>query len=341
MKKRNINLDLIRAVAVFSVLSVHFFFNSSFYSTVQEGKVMYIATIMRTACMVCVPLFLMLYGYLMKRKEPSKEYYLKGGIYHVLVVYVLATLLILLYRKYTLGVPLTINSFCKSLLAFEHYSWYIEMYIVLYLIFPFVNMIYNRLNKKQKSVLISIAVVLTGIPVLLVYEGVSVVPAFWKECYPLTFYLIGAFLSEYEKEIKIKKRYIFSIYILSIVIGGTYTYFCTYGFPFIWGNWCSWGNFFNIIATTSLFLLILKIRLDKMPNWTVAIVTQISRVSLPLYLISWITDHIVYSILRENVTLFKQQMLYMPVVVLSSFVLAFILAIFINQVCRIKRCCSS
>ena len=97
----------------------------------------------------------------------------------------------------------------------------------------------------------------------------------------------------------------------------------------------------SFTATTSLFLLILKIRLDKMPNWTVAIVTQISRVSLPLYLISWITDHIVYSILRENVTLFKQQMLYMPVVVLSSFVLAFILAIFINQVCRIKRCCSS
>lgn len=31
MKKRNINIDLIKCIAVFSVISVHFFLNNGFY----------------------------------------------------------------------------------------------------------------------------------------------------------------------------------------------------------------------------------------------------------------------------------------------------------------------
>lgn len=45
MKKRNINLDLIRMIAVFSVLAVHFFLNSNYYSTLLEGGTMYVATL--------------------------------------------------------------------------------------------------------------------------------------------------------------------------------------------------------------------------------------------------------------------------------------------------------
>ena len=77
-KERNINLDLIRTVAVISVISVHFFLNSGFYSLPLLGKTMYISTVFRTLFMICVPLFLLLTGYLMNKKELSKKYY--GGI---------------------------------------------------------------------------------------------------------------------------------------------------------------------------------------------------------------------------------------------------------------------
>lgn len=47
-KQRNINLDIIRCVAVFFVISVHFFLNNGFYSEIVVGKRMYIMVMMRT-----------------------------------------------------------------------------------------------------------------------------------------------------------------------------------------------------------------------------------------------------------------------------------------------------
>lgn len=52
MKKRNINLDIIRSIAVFSVLSVHFFLNNGFYTEIIKGKRMFVMFTMRTAFMI-------------------------------------------------------------------------------------------------------------------------------------------------------------------------------------------------------------------------------------------------------------------------------------------------
>ena len=69
MKERNINLDLIRCVAVIFVISVHFCLNSAFYEVTCSGMRMLIMYILRTAFITCVPLFLMLTGYLMKKNN--------------------------------------------------------------------------------------------------------------------------------------------------------------------------------------------------------------------------------------------------------------------------------
>ena len=65
MKERNLNADLIRCVAVFSVVSVHFLKNNGFYSTPVVGWDMLLMCIYRSFFMACVPLFLMLTGFLM------------------------------------------------------------------------------------------------------------------------------------------------------------------------------------------------------------------------------------------------------------------------------------
>ena len=75
--KRNLNLDLVRCVAIFFVISVHFLLNTSFYSTVVNGKKMFLLVVLRVIFMSCVPLFMILTGYLMNKKEPTKEYYKK------------------------------------------------------------------------------------------------------------------------------------------------------------------------------------------------------------------------------------------------------------------------
>ena len=74
LEKRNINLDVIRCIAVFSVISVHFFNNTEFYQQIVSGKRMYCMVIMRTFFMICVPLFLILTGFLMSKKELNRKY---------------------------------------------------------------------------------------------------------------------------------------------------------------------------------------------------------------------------------------------------------------------------
>ena len=75
LKERNINIDLIKFIAVFSVISVHFFLNNGFYGKIIVGKEMYIFSFIRTLFMICVPLFIITTGYLMKNKTLSKKYY--------------------------------------------------------------------------------------------------------------------------------------------------------------------------------------------------------------------------------------------------------------------------
>lgn len=55
-KERDINLDLIRSVAVIGVISVHFFLNTGFYQETVVGKRMAIMVSMRTFCM-CSSIF--------------------------------------------------------------------------------------------------------------------------------------------------------------------------------------------------------------------------------------------------------------------------------------------
>lgn len=96
MKERNINLDLIRCVAVIFVISVHFCLNSGFYELTCSGMRMLIMCILRTAFITCVPLFLMLTGYLMNKKELTLSYY--KGIKRTYCIYVLVCICCLLFN---------------------------------------------------------------------------------------------------------------------------------------------------------------------------------------------------------------------------------------------------
>ena len=86
--KRDLRLDIIRLFALFCVVGVHYFLNSNFYVTPVAGIKMYVMAIFRSFFIICVPLFIMLTGYLMNKKELSKKYY-KGIIKILVGLYIL------------------------------------------------------------------------------------------------------------------------------------------------------------------------------------------------------------------------------------------------------------
>ena len=146
LNTRNSAMDIIRIVAVFTVISIHFFLHNGFYSQTVKGTEMYIMVLMRTFFSVCVPLFIILTGYLMSSKTLSKKYY--SGIVNTLIVFVLATIVCMVFISIKYGDQFTFKDFILNTLNFKgaNYSWYIEMYFGLFLIIPFLNLAYNNLK---------------------------------------------------------------------------------------------------------------------------------------------------------------------------------------------------
>lgn len=317
LQNRNASMDIIRIVAAFTVLSVHFFLHNGFYSQIVEGVPMYIMVLMRTLFSVCVPLFMILTGYLMSHKTLSRKYY--SGISKTLIVFVLATLACMIFKTVHDNEPFSLKSFILGTLDFTgaNYSWYIEMYIGLFLLVPFLNLAYNKLkNKRQKQVLVLTLVFLTIIPTLFNIFNfdnpawwsdpkssdtfAKLVPSWWMGFYPIAYYFTGCYIREYG--IKLKTRSMLVLFLLAILIFGTFNFYRSYGTTFKSGIYVYWYGFEPYILSVLLFVLLSRIKTDNMNEKVKFVLWKVSDLALGIYLISYIFDMLVYPVLNEKIT---------------------------------------
>ena len=328
-KIRDSSLDIIRIVAFFSVVSVHFFKDNGFYSQIVQGGSMYIATTMRTAFMVCVPLFLILTGYLMNKKTLSKQYY--TGLIKTLEVYAAASLVCLIFKIVYLGNTYTLQSIIRGFFEFSiaSYSWYVEMYIGLYIMIPFLNILYNNLSKAEKRILIIIFLLLTSIPgVVNLY--CAVLPDWWVNVYPVTYYFIGCYVYEFYKR-NDSKKYI-PVYMLSILLFGTLNYYLSYGKAFVKGAWQTWGALPNVIMTVLLFLILLGVKGNNYPEIVKYWLKKISGWCFGAYLLSCIFDAMFYPYLNAAIPEMTMRLKYYVIIVPAVFVCSLLLSAAVNFV---------
>lgn len=317
LQSRNASMDIIRIVAAFTVLSVHFFLHNGFYGNIVQGVPMYIMVLMRTLFSVCVPLFMILTGYLMSHKTLSRKYY--SGISKTLIVFVLATLACMIFKAVHDNEPLSLKSFILGTLDFTgaNYSWYIEMYIGLFLLVPFLNLAYNKLkNKRQKQVLVLTLVFLTIIPTLFNIFNfdnpawwsdpkssdtfAKLVPSWWMGFYPIAYYFTGCYIREYG--IKLKTRSMLVLFLLAILIFGTFNFYRSYGTTFKSGIYVYWYGFEPYVLSVLLFVLLSRIKTDNMNEKVKFVLWKVSDLALGIYLISYIFDMLVYPVLNEKIT---------------------------------------
>lgn len=341
--KRNLNLDLTRFAAVFSVVAVHFFLNSGYYNTPVTGGEMLVATVFRTVFMVCVPLFLLLTGYLMSGKEIKTEgksllkFY--GKLSSVIIPYVIITILILAWRILYKGDALTFRSCLFTLLDYAHYSWYVEMYIGLYLLIPFLNIIWKNLatEKSQRAVVIVLLVITTLPTIINIWNFTAdgwwakpsssgtyndIIPEWWVTVYPVTYYFIGAYIRKNVDFSKYRPIMCFAAFALCVFSFGLFNYWRSEGANFVWGSWCGWNGFQNVITSVLLFVFINSLRLDKTPKAIGKTVELVSKLSFGTYLSSYIIDKTIYPVLTEKIPVFVDRLIWAPVMVIVSFVCA-------------------
>ena len=204
--ERRTGIDLIKVLAVVSVISIHTIGNLHVLDMDMCGIRAFLIVVFRYLVMACVPLFLMITGFLQARKTPNKKFYL--GLVPVAANYCFIAALGALYNMH-IDSTVTWQVALLSIFNFtaNNYAWYVEMFIGLYLLIPFLNGGYAHLGtKKAKLWMLAVFSILTIAPSLTsVFRTpayyVEVIPKYWVEFYPVCYYMIGVYIREYKPRV--------------------------------------------------------------------------------------------------------------------------------------------
>lgn len=338
---RNPSLDLIKCIAIWCVLSVHFFLNCGFYKEPLDNKHMLLMETMRTCFMIGVSLFIMATGYLMNGAKLSRRYY--KGIISVLEMYFIASIVCILFKKFYLGQEIGLLEGVLSILDFSgnSYAWYVEMYIGLFLLIPFLNLIYHGLDdRKKKLTLIATMIFLTVLPSFMnIYnfqtaefwlkpeagtEYDKLLPAWWTGIYPITYYFLGAYLSEYK--VRLNKFINITAFIGCVVLFGIFNYYRNYPEPFRWSPAAEEGGFENVITAFLLFVFCVNLDLTRLPQFAKSILSKISILSFGIYMMSNVSDGYLYPKLIDAIPEVEYRVAYYFVIVPISFITAMIMS---------------
>lgn len=344
MKKRNINIDVLKCIAVTFVICVHFFLHTSYYGRSFSFKSIFYSSFIWIIFMTCVPLFIMVTGCLMKDKTYNKAYFLK--LLPVLGTYALTASVYTLFDTKALNIEY-LEKLVVNIVTFSHYAWYVNMYIGLYLLIPLLNSGYKSLkNHRVQAVVILILIILTVLPPTFSLLDNNqkfiiiqhLVPDYWKGIWPITYYFLGIFLASLNKkwDLKASISLIFLIAFLSIV-----------GISVVSEK--SLGVEFAVLPvfllSCLLYNLVLHLPIDIKKVWLQKIIYFISNNTLSIYLLSVIGDNYWYPKIIEKWGDFSNILPKFPLIVfllfLQSLLIAFILVfgtkIFLNIVAKLSR----
>lgn len=324
--RKSFGLDVVRSFAIFSVIGVHFFsLNTEFTSSPVAGISMIIQSLGYSIFHCGVPLFLLLTGFLNVNKTCCRTYYSK--IWRVLAAYVSFSVVTLVFRHFAFGEPLTFLSSVKRILDFSaiRYAWYIEMWIGLFLLVPFLNILYKGIEtRRQKEILILILVFLTLAVRNIKGSGPSYLPDYWADCYPLTYYFIGAYIREYAP--RINKLYLLTTVILLGLVSPIFTVIVRPGHV-LPSNFAVCYDIVNVISSVSIFLMLYDLKTSR-PAAGKA-VGWVSLLSLDMYLCCYIFDSVVYPWFKDRYFVDQSSFgiyffIIVPVIFFGSFILSLV-----------------
>jgi surface polysaccharide O-acyltransferase-like enzyme len=250
----------------------------------------------------------MLTGYLNSNKTPTRKYY--KGMLRVLLAYLVFSIITILFRKYYTGEEITWLQWGMKILDYSAipYAWYIEMWIGLALLVPFLNYMYKAIpSKNQKLLLLGILFVMTSLPDLCNRYGMYLVPAYFaKAAYPLMFYFAGTFIHEYQPNIK--HWHGWALVMSMSMVTPLFNIAVFSGYSDLVQIAGGPGGVFHSWIALAIFLMLYKKDVSTPPfkHW----VTHCSLVSLEMYLCCYMFDMLYYPWFKER--FFETQSQFFP-----------------------------
>lgn len=356
MKKQIDGINILKVIACISVILLHY--TEYYYSKVDNSILFMLLHMFRWLVFGCIGYFCLCTGYLQYKKNLSKDYYKK--IIKIIIVFLIYSTLsfIMLHKPVNYNFRNLYNGTIYYFFDFNGYYWYMAMYFGLYLIIPFLNIIIEKISKKQHLFLIIILIILfSGHDFIMqmrdiypIFKNINITGYYSSDLFPILYYFIGSYINKYNIN-KSKNILVFSL-ILSLALHSYldlhYTHLYNYELSNHVYTFNSYGNIFTIISCVTTLLLVKNINL----KYTSKIIKFISSKTLPIYLGLGIMDKyqdiIANKVFSSKVNFsFKGMIIWLIIeliggLLLGLFVTKFIdyikelLTIFINYIKKIK-----
>ena len=334
MKERKLNIDLLKCIAIVFVVGVHFFLHTNYYGQSFTFKSIFLSSFIWMILMTCVPLFIMTTGYLMKDKTYSEDYFIK--LLPVIGIYALTAAVYTFFDMRVVNEE-NLGKLFENIFSFSHYAWYVNLYIGLYLLIPFLNAGFNSLtSRKNQVVVIGILVLFTIVPPTLSLLNNNeqnfmilphIIPDYWKGLWPITYYLLGAFLASSKKKSSFKEL-VFVIFILDIlsVFGLAAISETTFGIEY---------TVLPVFLLSSLiFYSVIHLKVAIKNEWLKRVVLFISKNTLPIYLLSVIGDYYWYPKMVEKWGDFTNLFPRFPLIVIFLLIQAILMTFILNTLLK-------
>ena len=241
----------------------------------------------------------------------------------VVISYVFISICTILFKEFYFGEHLSPIKWVLRITDFSAiaYAWYIEMWIGLFLLTPFLNILWKNIeSKRHKYILIGTLYLLCALPDFFNRYGVELVPGYWELIYPCAFYFIGAYIREYQPSVRpmFLGLFILACCLINPVFNALFVK--NHSMIHLIGD----GNgIIGMPLATAVFLLLYKI--DIKAKWVCAILASISVVSLDMYLSSYMFDITYYPWFKEHFYINQGQFgLWFFVIVPAVFTSAYI-----------------
>lgn len=323
-------INVVKAVASISVTAVHF--RNRIETGIPEVQITNKITLFFSAnyalFIFAVPLFLLATGFLSIHKTNDFKHF-----FNIIKVYFLYIFLALI----SYGMMIFTNSWdfigwkemIVNAMSFSLISgWYIELYIGLALFIPFLNLLINKLTKKEFQSLILTLLVAVSIPAFINkspdFPNVYL-PNYWQSIYPIIYYFIGAYIRLYYEEIKISNRWLFFMYSTSVLFIVQLLY--RNASPYTKSFEGYYASIINVVLATSFFLLLFR----KVHN-SHFVFNTISKYTLSTYIMAYPVDKFLYPRFIQLFSSNRTLLLASPIIVIISFITTLISGIILYKI---------
>lgn len=322
---RESGMDVVRAVACFFVVATHFYLNVGYYNEFLVGKKMFIMTSFRWLFVSCVPLFFMITGYFMLNRKIDKNHY--KGIIPLLASYIIISVFKMILYNHLYGKIYTFKDMLVNLCNYQ-IAWYMGMYLCLFLLIPFLNIMWKNLTRNEQNILILILVFLCAVyPIIK-----TIAPVYFIGIYPIMYYFIGSAIRE--RQYAFNKLALVGIAVLVSIMEAAVSFRYTTTSLFDWNVISTadntYGTLFMCITGVCIFLALYQVQVKS--YILKLILAWISNVSFEIYMFAGAYDAIIYSYLKRTVSGANEFFWWFFATVPASFILAFITSVIYKKI---------